>query len=358
MIYSLTQVTGGIDKIYDVPLEFLTNAQLSKTCSDTLVPMWFKPVYNRCPGVNAKFEKLFKAFKRLNKAKQTEIILVYKSSRDIQKICSDKTNIYKGIDKYDKPIREPLKNLFEFLFNSTVGTAVFRANSGMHMDDHYELFQKKNIVHVCPFCGLETYTEPKFRRAEYDHYLPISIYPWLGVNFNNLVPMGDHCNGKKNDTNIIYKEKAALNRREVWYPYEWINHSVILTCKKKPTLADMSGEWEVTFKASAIKNQEKIKTWTDVFEIPLRFNEHIKRFHKGFIEDFAHKNNLKGQRLTNTKLIAELKDYRDNKIGNVRLETMAQLKLIWADYHIKTKDKSQLALLTHTIEFLTKRTKP
>ena len=48
MIFPLTQVTGGIDKIYDVPLEFLTKAQLSKICSDTLVPMWFKPVYNRC----------------------------------------------------------------------------------------------------------------------------------------------------------------------------------------------------------------------------------------------------------------------------------------------------------------------
>lgn len=358
MIYPLTQVTGGIDKIYDVPLEFLTNAQRSKTCSDTLVPKWFKPVYKRCPGVNAKFETLFKAFKRLNKTKQTELISIYAASRNIQNICSDLTNIYKGIDKYDKTIKTPLINLFEFLFNETIGTSVFKTNAKMHIDDHYTLFQEKNNVHVCPFCGLESYTLPKIRRAEYDHFLPISIYPWLGVNLNNLVPMGDHCNGKKNANNILYREKAAINRRLVWYPYEWINYSVVLTCKKKPTLVDMSGDWEVTFTATASKNKDKIKTWNDVFDIPFQFTEHIRTFHKRFIEDFAHKNKLKGQRLTIAKLIAELKDYRDNGIGDVRLETMAQLKSIWADYHIKTKDKTQLALLTHTIEFLTKRAKP
>lgn len=358
MIYPLIQVTGGIDKIYEVPLEFLKNAQLSKTCSDTLVPKWFEPVYNRCPGVKAKFETLFKAFKRLNKAKQAELISVYTSSKNIQNICSDVAKVYGGIDKYDKTIQKPLKSLFEFLFNETVGTAVFKTNAKMHIGDHYKLFQEKNNVHVCPFCGLETYTVPIFRRAEYDHYLPISIYPWLGVNFNNLVPMGDHCNGKKNAINILYSDYATNSRRLVWYPYEWINHSVLLNCKKKPTLTDMSGEWEVVFKASSAKNQDKIKTWNDVFEIPLRFNEHIRTFHKRFIEDFAHKNKLKGQRLTITQLIDELKDYRANGIGDFRMETMAQLKSIWADYYIKTKDKSQLAIIAHFIAYQSPRVKP
>lgn len=170
--------------------------------------------------------------------------------------------------------------------------------------------------------------------------------------------MGDHCNGKKNASNVLYRNYTISSRRLVWYPYQWINHSILLSCKRKPTLTDMSGEWKVIFKASASKNQDKIKTWNDIFEIPLQFTEHIRTFHKRFIEDFAHKNKLKGQRLTKAKLVVELKDYRENAIGDVRLETMAQLKFIWASYHIKTNDKSQLALLTHTIEFLTKRTKP
>ena len=358
MIFPLIQATGGIDNIYDVPLEFLTNAQLSKTCSDSLVPIWFKPVYNRCPGVKAKFETLFKAFKRLNKSKQTEFISVYTTSKDIKNICSDLTNIYKGIDKYDKPIRTPLKNLFEFLFNETIGTAIFKTHAKMNINEHYAKFQEKNNIHVCPFCGLETYTLPVFRRAEYDHYLPISIYPWLGVNFNNLVPMGDHCNGKKNDCNILYNDYSAGTRRAVWYPYEYFEYSVSLICTKKPSLLDMKGDWVVSFKASLAENQEKINTWNEVFEIPLRFNKEIGRLHQRFIEDFAHKNNLYGNRLTETQLIAELKKYRDNGIGDKRIETLALLKTIWAEYYIKEKDKSQLSLLINFISSLKKRAKP
>jgi len=358
MIYPLIQVTGGIDKIYDVPLEFLKNAQLNKTCSDTLVPKWFKPVYNRCPGVKAKFETLFKAFKRLNKTKQAELISVYTSSKDIQSICSDVANVYRGIDKYDKTIQKPLKSLFEFLFNETVGTAVFKTNAKMHIDDHYKLFQEKNNVHVCPFCGLESYPNPEFRRAEYDHYLPISKYPWLGVNFNNLVPMGDHCNGKKNATDLLYSDYNANARRLVWYPYEWINYTVTLKCKKKPTLADIKGEWEIVFKAKTPKNQGKVNTWIEVFEISSRFNNHMQRFHKRFIEEFAHKNKLIRKKLTKSQLIKELKDYKENGISDYKLVSMSQLRHIWADYFIKTKDKSQLELIIHSIAHLTARVKP
>ena len=75
-----------IDKIYDVPLEFLTNAQRELICSDTLVPKWFRPVYNRCPGVKVKFETLFTAFKRLNKTKQSALISICISSKNIQNI--------------------------------------------------------------------------------------------------------------------------------------------------------------------------------------------------------------------------------------------------------------------------------
>ena len=358
MIFPLIQTTGGIDKIYEVPLVFLENVSTATSCTKLLFPKWFRPVYDRCPGVKDRFEILFKAFKKLNKGKQRILINTYRNGKDIKKICSNNSIVYPGLDKYDVRIRMPLKNLFEFLFNETIGTDVFRTNAKMHINDHYKKFQEENNIHVCPFCGLETYTTPEFRRAEYDHYLPISIYPWLGVNFNNLVPMGDHCNGKKNANNILYSNYTTSSRQLVWYPYEWINHSITLSCKKKPTIFDMKGEWEVVFKASSSINQDKIKTWNNVFEIPLRFNEHIKAFHKKFIEDFAHKNKLKGQRITVTKLVEELRKYRNNGVGDVRLETMAKLKFIWADYHIKTKDKSQLAVIIHSIAHQTERKRP
>lgn len=358
MIFPLVQANGGIDKIFDVPLEFFKNSQSATLCDFNLFPLWFQPVYNRCPGVKDKFEVVFKSFKKLSKKKQIKIIEIYQQSKNIKNICTDISIIYHGIDKCESKIKTPLKNLFEFLFNETVGTAIFKTNSKMHIDDHYEKFQELNNIHVCPFCGLETYTLPKFRRAEYDHYLPISIYPWLGVNFNNLVPMGDHCNGKKNNTNILYSDYASNKRRAVWYPYEWIDYSVTLKCKKRPSIIDMKGIWEVSLNAALSKNQDKIQTWVDVFEISSRFSEQIRAFHKRFIEDFAHKNNLKGQDLDDKKLIKELNEYKEYGIGDVKLETMAQLKYIWAEYYITTPDKFQLTLLKNTISLLKDRVKP
>lgn len=358
MIYQLTQVTGDIDKIYDVPLFFLKSIQKTTLLTSDLFPEWFKPVYNRCPGVKDKFNLLLNSFKKLSKKKQVELIHIYETSKDIQKICSETSIIYIGIDNFDKSIRIPFKNLFEFLFNETIGTDTFKKNANMHIDDHYAKFQELNDVHVCPFCGLETYTLPEFRRAEYDHYLPISIYPWLGANFNNLVPMGDHCNGKKNDKNILYSNYKTKTRRAVWYPYEFFDYTIALKCKKKPSLVDTKGEWEVVFNTSLPVNNEKIKTWNQVFEIPLRFNGQIRASHKGYIEDFAGKNNLRGKTLNSDELIFELKKYREYGIGDKRIETMAVLKEIWADYYINTNELSQLEVLINHIKGMPKKMKP
>ena len=358
MIYPLIQVKGGMDQIYEVPLVFFENISTATSCSDVLFPQWFRPVYRRCSGVKDHFEKLFKAFKRLSRAKQRVVIDTYRNSRNIKAICSNIGNLYPSLEKFDQSIRIPLAKLFEFLFNETLGTAIFKRQAKMHIDDHYAAFQQANNVHVCPFCGLETYTLPVFRRAEYDHFLPISTYPWLGVNLNNLVPMGDHCNGKKNACNILYSDRLATLRRAVWYPYEWINHSITLSCLEKPSLANMKGVWKTTFKAASANNQDKVKTWNDVFEIPLRFEAHISTYHKRFIEDFAHKNKLKGQKLTISQLISELIEYRNNRIGDIKLETMAKLKFVWADYHIKTKDSLQLAIFVNAIAYQRPRIKP
>ena len=355
MIFQLKQVKGGIDNIVEVPLVFLENAITQSICSENLLPIWFRKVYDKCPGVREKFENLFAAFKKLNKTEKRKLINAYRKGKDIQKVCSQLSFEYEGLEKYNSKIGIPLKELFEFLFNNTIGTKIFKQVSKMSIDDHYEKFHTINNVDICPFCGLEPYTLPKFRRAEYDHYLPISIYPWLGVNFNNLVPMGDICNGKKNDTNLLYVDKKFKTRRTVWYPYEWFDYSMTLNCIQKPNINDIGGEWEVKFSATSKTNDEKLNTWCDVFEIPFQFSEKIKIFHKRFIEDFAKKNNLYGHKLTLTKLKDELINYSQYGIGDERIENMAKLKFIWANYYINTKDQSQLIFITHTIINLKQR---
>jgi hypothetical protein len=349
MIFPIEQVKGGIDRIYEVPLVFFENAKLAYTCHSKILPYWFRPVYKRCPGVKERFSKLFLEYKKLNKRKQNQIINLIRSSRELNNICGSKTIIYPGLDKLDSKIHRTLASLYDFLFRETIGTDIFRQQTGMHIDDHYAAFSTLNNIHVCPFCGLESYTLPEIRRAEYDHYLPISIYPWLGINLNNLVPMGDHCNGKKNATNVLYSNYSNSTRRAVWYPYEWINYTLKLNAINIPSLSNMSGKWDVQIIATERENEDKIETWNEIFQVKDRFNGTISTFHKKFIEDFIKKNSLYEQRLTVTSLKAELLKYKNNGIGDERIETMAKLKYIWADYYINVPDKSQLALISHMV---------
>ena len=357
MIYPLKKVSGGIDRIFEVPLVFLENAQNAQICELALFPNWFRPVYTRCPGVKDRFEELFKQFKKIRKSKQRFLIDKYRSSKNLLSICSNRSALYPELDQIDPIIQQPLTNLFNYLYEQTLDTAIFRTNSGMSIHDHYGAFFKANEVHVCPFCGMETYTFPEFRRAEYDHYLPISKFPWLGVNLNNLIPMGDHCNGKKNDVNILYSDYTAKTRREVWYPYNWFSYTMNLKCLEKPSIIEKNGKWQVSLKASDHLNQNKVDTWNSVFKIELQYSQAINTFHKRFIEDLAQKNNLYGHRLTLAALKLELQKYRDLRIGDPRIETMAKAKFIWANYYFNAKD-SELALITNTLAYLKPRRRP
>lgn len=354
MIFKINKIESSLDKIYEVPLVFLENAQNTRECNRNLCPTWFRRVYTRCPGVKARFEDLFKFFKKLSKAKQRSFIDLYRKSRNIENICNDPLNIYPAYDKIDTRIINSIKNLFEFLYNETIDTDIFKHCTGMHIRDHYSQFMKKNIVHVCPFCGLETYTLPEFRRAEYDHYLPFSLYPWLSVNFNNLVPMGDHCNGKKNNANILYSNYATSTRRLVWYPYNWYAYSINVKCNAKPDINNPNGTWEVNLASELPAHTDYIKTWNDVFEIELRYTGEMQRFHKKYIDDFKSKNEIMGMRLTVNQLKEQLIRYRDTKVGDPTIETMSKLKYAWAEYFINCVDKSQLALIIQEVSVVKK----
>lgn len=352
MIFELQKIEGDINKINEVPLVFLEHAQLADVCDENIVPDWFKPVYTRCPGVKDKFATFYKDFKAVDKPKQDFLINLYKNSKDVHKICDDCAIKLVDVSKIDDKIRDSFVALIKFLFEETIGTKTFQTATSMHIDDHYEKFIDENEIHVCPFCGLEAYSIPEHRRAEYDHYLPISRYPWLGVNFDNLVPMGDICNGKKNQTDVLYSDRERQNRRKVWYPYEWVPHNISLECTKKPDINDLKGDWKFNIDAKDSSNDEKVNTWRTIFNIDVQFSAMIRRYQKQFVSHFARKNQIAGKNLEIEQLKEELNKYIGNGIGDPKMETMIELRKAWAQYYIDCVDNSQLAILLNAISIL------
>jgi hypothetical protein len=54
----------------------------------------------------------------------------------------------------------------------------------------------------------------------------------------------------------------------------------------------------------------------------------------------------------------ELRKYKNNGIGDMKIETMATLKFIGPEYFINVTDMPQLALITNTIGYQRKRPMP
>lgn len=106
---------------------------------------------------------------------------------------------------------------------------------------NYEALSKSNEekhiltmlgVDVCPYCNRaftitvpKEYSEKNGVRPQLDHYFPQSLYPYLAVNFYNLIPSCGSCNQYKahKDTRIEpilypYDEGLGTEYRFVTYP--------------------------------------------------------------------------------------------------------------------------------------------
>lgn len=141
-------------------------------------------------------------------------------------------------------------------------------------DEQYRIIYRSLKHKVCPFCGCEYFDpppkeddsdkeDPDFPRHDLDHYLARSIYPFAGVNLNNLAPMGDRCNkAYKKKQDIIYADGAS---RKCSDPFLGPTATISLV-NSKPYARGMLPEWQIDLNDDC----EEIRTWDKVFSIRTR----------------------------------------------------------------------------------------
>lgn len=82
--------------------------------------------------------------------------------------------------------------------------------------------QRQLGVKVCPYCN-RMYTTTLFGenriRPDFDHFYPISQYPYFAVSLFNLIPSCSMCNKRKGDTAEIYGQEKRENI-SIIYPYD------------------------------------------------------------------------------------------------------------------------------------------
>ncbi|WP_284653505.1 hypothetical protein [Flavobacterium terrisoli] len=198
------------------------------------------------------------------------------------------TNVNYPLLTLEKPLYDNLikkiRNLYLFIWSSTFNTLTCSNTYGT-LDHHYQEHDtlNKKSRRICPFCGLSKLDDPIEKRNEYDHYLDKGTYPYLALNFNNLVPMCGKCNKRPNKgtQNLIFDTKG--NRRIAYYPYSSVkSFEIKLNCKN---LFMPTEKWILT--SSSSNPDIGFKTWKTVFKIDSRYANYIKSEYSFWIDSFT-----------------------------------------------------------------------
>ncbi len=174
---------------------------------------------------------------------------------------------------------------------------------------NYESFSKKNgysftdilSINICPYCNRNYITtigndKSKFVRADIDHFLPKSKYPYLRMSFFNLVPSCVICNRNA-------KGRKSTSLKKNIHPYlEGFGEDAKFIHVPK-TYKDLIGKGhpdiDLKFDANKIKNK-KIKGNIKIFRLKEQYSIHTNElnhllalreaFTEKYIDDLIKRN--------------------------------------------------------------------
>lgn len=200
---------------------------------------------------------------------RVHFVNLIKESNQIEEIC--KGNI-KPLRLRDIPsdIRELVGKLFNDLYSQVLDGDPFSEHINSRLKDHFDAFRNYNSdITLCPICGInELRIKLATLRDQYDHYLPLSIYPFSAVNFKNLVPVCAECNSLevKGDTDII-----SVSTGKLFYLYDENHKGIIISFQ---IIKDSSNideiEWSLGF-ANPDGKTEEIDSWKYIYKIDIRY---------------------------------------------------------------------------------------
>lgn len=275
----------GIYNLHVDVLAFFEKSITRRRYVDELFTVSLKNVITDSNTLDAKFKSVFIELNKPGINKQ----FVYNTLVNNNNVIQLLSNTGYTLISFPSPAYDLLLGkisaLYLFLWSSTITTNTCTANYGS-LTQHYIDHDTSNLLRtrrICPFCGLRRLENPRDKRNEYDHYLDKATYPYLAVNFINLVPMCDTCNHRPNKgtKNIIFNDVGG--RQLVYYPYSPVDSfSVALSCTD---LFMPSAKWTVT--TNSIPINRGFTAWKTVFRIDKRYENHITDEYAFWIGSFA-----------------------------------------------------------------------
>lgn len=288
MLWKITKPpTSGLywlDQVHDSFYKKLFVGEVFANCFDTS----FNPILVGSAKTNELFQAVYDNYGQLDEPTKVAFQSLYNNHLAFKNFFADSNLAISRPSADFNDLWEAAKKLGGYLYTTTLDLACFKnaANNNPSMDQHYEEFRQLNGI-VCCFCGTEEMMEEreivadkevltdeeKQWRASYDHYLPKKHYPFLAVDFDNLIPCCQKCNEKaKGEKDFLVLDG---NRQLAFNPYvDPVGVSLVANYDCKGVKNFM----RVSIKNTNCDLEEKAKTWNDTFAVLDRVNHRLKRF--------------------------------------------------------------------------------
>ncbi len=228
-----------------------------------------KALYDRYAWLKLKIDSIYDECNALLSIREKQLIqCAFRNNNNIEKLCNGSL---RAVDLIHLPsiVEDSMKPLLIEFYENLLDKAKVPGTK----KDYYEKLIKANGFLFCPACGITRFeSESSKYREAYDHYLPKSEYPFVSVNFQNLVPLCYKCNSDRKKT----KNPVAGNRK-AFFPFSKRQHEIQITLEMDKT-KDINKlvEDDLCIELTLEGRESELDTWDWLFDIKERYNSHIR----------------------------------------------------------------------------------
>ena len=297
---------------------------------------WMDDVLNNHVRFLELLVELHNNYQALDAPEQLNVIDTFNYWNDIDSRCQNFGEDFRLWEQLPLDIRETFLALYSYLYNQLTRSSVILSNQDRLRPNHYRDFYQDN-GEVCCFCGIKELDEPEVQSAAYDHYLHITKYPFVAINYRNIIPMCDKCNEPpgKGEKHVVFENYDTRTRRIANYPYETgVSKSVIM---QMDTIFPGTNNVEFTYIGD---NLLKINAWLSLFDIESKYQGAVRTKRKFWIDRLIIKNR---NQILNTE--AELRTNIQEVIHDIEDSgkyTYRHLELAFWQFVLNNSDELEL----------------
>lgn len=272
-----------------------------------------KIIYDSYGWLKKEVDDIYNQCKVLSQFAKIAIKHAFTTNNKIEELCnSNEKPIY--LDCLPDIVEDKMKPLLVEFYE----VLLERAKVPGTKQDYYQKLIEENELHYCPCCGLSYFEseDSKYREA-FDHYLPKSKYPFLSVNFGNLVPLCYKCNSDRKGTKDPIEGGA-----KAFYPFGANGHSIQIDLAFEKT-KDIRALAREDLEVNLSGEPDEIETWDRLFDIKERYNDTSRKMiSKTFLQRIKQHHRLYAKGRENwtyeDTLDALIDNYAIDKYGDKR----------------------------------------